>query len=177
MPYPIRKRGMPWKTGTATGVDEQSTPVNVHVPIPVRPLDPIFTDKLGNAFLIDASTGVSLALPRLDRTAVNGLLARELTKYAPNSDVTNIEALLRNLVEMSKRDGKIGIDAINTVLDRVLGKPVQETKNLNVNANAETLDDLLNAIEPKRETVEHRPPTHTPCDTSTDVCEDVSQDC
>ena len=125
--------------------------VNVHIPVPVRPSDPVYTDKLGNSYLVDSTTGVPLLLPKADKNSVNGLLALELMRVDDKTGQLNIVEILQNLVSMSKQKGKTGLDAANSVLDRVLGKPVQETKNLNANVNAQSLDELLDMVAPKHD--------------------------
>lgn len=188
------RRGLPWKTTEVQSHDlshetpttrrkdkrvpsspKTATPTytDVHTPVPTRPVDPIVTDSLGNSYLVDQTTGVSLPLPKLDRGAVTGLLARELTRYSPNTNKTNIELILENLVEMAKTHGKVGLDATNTVLDRILGKPIQETKNFNANVNAETLDDLLDAIGPRQST-QPGPASSQTRDMPADFLQDVS---
>lgn len=151
--------------------------VNVHIPVPVRPCDPVYTDKLGNSYLVDSTTGVPLLLPKADKNSVNGLLALELMRVDEKTGNLNIVEILQNLVSMSKQKGKTGLDAANSVLDRVLGKPVQETKNLNANVNAQSLDELLDMVGPKNDRPQQNgygPAPTSSCDASPDVRGDVS---
>jgi len=65
--------------------------------------------------------------------------------------LTKLEAMMATLVDEASRGDK---DARKEILDRVLGRPVQNIKSLSVKG---TIEDFLDSIEPK-EVIDVTPP-------------------